>query len=81
MRSPTRSTPVVRGTALEPLFEYYWNEFGDLLQDFKRLKEENVEGLLIDLRNNGGGSLKTAIEIANRPRMELRNAPVARLLK
>jgi len=28
------------------------------------LKEENVEGLLIDLRNNGGGSLKTAIEIA-----------------
>ena len=36
----------------------------DMAQEIERLKEENVEGLLIDLRNNGGGSLKTAIEIA-----------------
>ena len=28
------------------------------------LRRENVEGLLIDLRNNGGGSLDTAIKIA-----------------
>jgi len=28
------------------------------------MKEENVDGLLIDLRNNGGGSLETAISIA-----------------
>ena len=36
----------------------------DMAQEIERLKEENVDGLLIDLRNNGGGSLKTAIEIA-----------------
>ena len=33
-------------------------------KEIANLKKENVEGLLIDLRNNGGGSLKTAIEIA-----------------
>lgn len=36
----------------------------DMEKEIANLKEENVEGLLIDLRNNGGGSLKTAIEIA-----------------
>ena len=40
------------------------NSATDMEQEISRLKEENVEGLLIDLRNNGGGSLKTAIEIA-----------------
>ena len=36
----------------------------DMEKEIERLKEEGVDGLLIDLRNNGGGSLKTAIEIA-----------------
>ena len=36
----------------------------DMEQEIERLKEEGVTGLLVDLRNNGGGSLKTAIEIA-----------------
>lgn len=36
----------------------------DMEKEIARLKAENVAGLLIDLRNNGGGSLKTAIEIA-----------------
>ena len=36
----------------------------DMEREIERLKSENVSGLLIDLRNNGGGSLKTAIEIA-----------------
>jgi carboxyl-terminal processing protease len=40
------------------------NSATDMEQEIARLKDENVEGLLIDLRNNGGGSLKTAIEIA-----------------
>lgn len=40
------------------------NSATDMELEIERLKEENVEGLLIDLRNNGGGSLKTAIEIA-----------------
>ena len=36
-------------------------------EQIQYLKEEDVEGLLIDLRNNGGGSLKTAIEIGKWP--------------
>lgn len=36
----------------------------DMAQEIERLKSEDIDGLLIDLRNNGGGSLKTAIEIA-----------------
>ena len=36
----------------------------DMENEIERLQEENVEGLLIDLRNNGGGSLDTAIKIA-----------------
>ena len=40
------------------------NSASDMEREIENLKQENVEGLLIDLRNNGGGSLKTAIEIA-----------------
>ncbi|NVK53458.1 MAG: carboxy terminal-processing peptidase [Flavobacteriaceae bacterium] len=36
----------------------------DMAKEIENLKKENVEGLILDLRNNGGGSLKTAIEIA-----------------
>ncbi|CAL2083461.1 carboxy terminal-processing peptidase [Tenacibaculum sp. 190524A02b] len=35
----------------------------DMEKEIERLKAENVEGLIVDLRDNGGGSLKTAIEI------------------
>jgi carboxyl-terminal processing protease len=35
-----------------------------MVQEIERLKKENVEGLIIDLRNNGGGSLQTAVEIS-----------------
>ncbi len=40
------------------------NSAKDMEKEIANLKKENVEGLIIDLRNNGGGSLKTAIEIA-----------------
>lgn len=36
----------------------------DMKKEIERLKQQGVEGLLIDLRNNGGGSLKTAVEIS-----------------
>ncbi|WP_226913083.1 carboxy terminal-processing peptidase [Flavicella marina] len=39
------------------------NSGSDMEKEIEALKKENIEGLLIDLRNNGGGSLKTAIEI------------------
>ncbi|MFC2126846.1 carboxy terminal-processing peptidase [Bacteroidota bacterium] len=35
----------------------------DMEREIENLKKEGVEGLLIDLRNNGGGSLRTAIQI------------------
>ncbi len=40
------------------------NAASDVKEEVKRLKEEGMEGLVLDLRNNGGGSLKTAIDIA-----------------
>ena len=40
------------------------NSATDMAKEVERMKAQNVEGLLIDLRNNGGGSLETAIAIA-----------------
>ncbi len=40
------------------------NSTSDMKHEIEELKKEGIEGLMIDLRNNGGGSLKTAIEIA-----------------
>ena len=42
----------------------YRDSAKDMEKEIERLKNEGVTGLIIDLRNNGGGSLKTAIEIA-----------------
>jgi carboxyl-terminal processing protease len=42
----------------------YRNSATDMKKELSYLKQEKVEGVLIDLRDNGGGSLKTAIEIA-----------------
>ncbi len=36
----------------------------DVEKEIERLKEKKIDGLVIDLRNNGGGSLKTVVEIA-----------------
>jgi carboxyl-terminal processing protease len=41
----------------------YRNSATDMAKEIERLKKENVEGLVLDLRYNGGGSLQTAIEI------------------
>ncbi len=55
----------------------YRNSATDMEKEIKRLKEqENVEGLLIDLRDNGGGSLKTAIEIAG---LFIKDGPVVQV--
>ncbi|OAB80610.1 carboxy terminal-processing peptidase [Cochleicola gelatinilyticus] len=40
------------------------NAASDVKKEIVRLKEEGMEGLVLDLRNNGGGSLRTAIDIA-----------------
>lgn len=40
------------------------NAFTDVAKEIERMKEADVEGLVLDLRNNGGGSLKTVVDMA-----------------
>ncbi len=40
------------------------NAASDVKKEILRLKAEGMEGLILDLRNNGGGSLRTAVDIA-----------------
>ena len=39
------------------------NAASDVKKEIERLKGEGMEGLILDLRDNGGGSLKTAVDI------------------
>ncbi len=45
----------------------------DVLQLLKRLKKENISGLIVDLRRNGGGSLEEAIALTG---LFLKSGPV-----
>ena len=40
------------------------NAASDLKKELERLNDINAEGLVLDLRNNGGGSLSTVVDIA-----------------
>ena len=48
----------------------------DLKIEINRLKEQGVQGLIIDLRNNGGGSLKTVVDMAG---MFIESGPVVQV--
>ena len=48
----------------------------DLRTEINRLKEEGVQGLIIDLRNNGGGALKTVVDMAG---MFIKTGPVVQV--
>ena len=39
------------------------NAASDIKKEIERLKAEGVEGLVLDLRNNGGGSLQTVVDM------------------
>ncbi len=40
------------------------NAAKDVKQEIVRLKEQDMDGLVVDLRDNGGGSLQTVVDIA-----------------
>ena len=52
-----------------PSFYIDFNDYGqrnaasDIKKEILKLKNENVNGIIMDLRGNGGGSLKTAVDI------------------
>jgi carboxyl-terminal processing protease len=39
------------------------NAFTDVAKEIKELKKQNVDGIVMDLRNNGGGSLQTVVDM------------------
>ena len=39
------------------------NAASDVQKEIEKLKKENVEGIILDLRNNGGGSLQTVVDM------------------
>ena len=48
----------------------------DLRTEIERLKEQGMKGLVIDLRNNTGGALKTVVDMAG---MFIKNGPVVQV--
>ncbi|GAA3509069.1 carboxy terminal-processing peptidase [Aquimarina addita] len=52
------------------------NAAKDVKQEIIRLKEQNMEGLVIDLRDNGGGSLQTVVDIAG---LFIDNGPIVQV--
>ncbi|WP_282143552.1 carboxy terminal-processing peptidase [Cellulophaga baltica] len=52
------------------------NAASDVEKEVERLKEEGAEGLILDLRDNGGGSLKTVVEMAG---LFIKNGPIVQV--
>jgi carboxyl-terminal processing protease len=59
-------------------FEDYSNRnaASDVAKEVERLKQEGAEGLILDLRDNGGGSLKTVVEMAG---LFIKDGPVVQV--
>ena len=65
-----------------PAFYFDMTDYGernaatDVRQEIEKLKSEQIDGLIMDLRNNGGGSLRTAVDIAG---LFIKNGPVVQV--
>ncbi|MEM7187473.1 MAG: carboxy terminal-processing peptidase [Bacteroidota bacterium] len=65
-----------------PAFYFDMNDYGernaasDVEKEITDLKKEGMEGLVLDLRGNGGGSLKTAVDIAG---LFIKDGPVVQV--
>lgn len=52
------------------------NAASDIKKEIERLKAEGMEGLVLDLRNNGGGSLKTVVDMVG---LFIKDGPVVQV--
>ncbi len=52
------------------------NAASDVAKEIERLKKEGMEGLVLDLRDNGGGSLRTVVEMAG---LFIKNGPIVQV--
>lgn len=52
------------------------NAASDIKQEIERLKQQGMEGLVLDLRDNGGGSLQTVVDIAG---LFIKDGPVVQV--
>ncbi len=52
------------------------NAASDVKREIERLIEEGMEGLVLDLRNNGGGSLRAAVDIGG---LFIKNGPIVQV--
>ncbi|MFK8266500.1 carboxy terminal-processing peptidase [Capnocytophaga cynodegmi] len=52
------------------------NAASDVALEIEKLKKENIDGLIIDLRNNGGGSLKVVVELGG---LFIKNGPIVQV--
>ncbi|MDA1209422.1 MAG: carboxy terminal-processing peptidase [Bacteroidetes bacterium] len=65
-----------------PAFYFDMTDYGernaakDVRLEIEKLKNEQIDGLVMDLRNNGGGSLRTAVDIAG---LFIKNGPVVQV--
>ena len=65
-----------------PAFYFDMTDYGernaatDVRQEIEKLKNEQIDGLVMDLRNNGGGSLRTAVDIAG---LFIKNGPIVQV--
>jgi len=50
--------------------------FKDVAKELEYLKEQKVEGIIVDLRNNGGGSLQTVVDMVG---LFIPNGPVVQV--
>ncbi len=52
------------------------NAATDIKLEIERLKDQGIEGLVLDLRNNGGGSLQTVVDMAG---LFIKNGPIVQV--
>ncbi len=68
--------PMFYGSMQRPGTPGYRSCAMDVAREIARLNDEKVEGLVLDLRNNGGGSLREAVQLTS---LFLREGPVVQV--